>query len=132
MEFLKEVLGEALYGQVETAVKAYNEKPENKDKQINIGNLASGEYVGKGKYDTLLAEKGNLETQVKTLNTTIGELKKNNKDNEDLQTKIGNLEKDLIQQQEEKAAPAKAAHAGIQRQRAGCQHDSQRNPEAQE
>ena len=101
MEFLKEVLGEALYGQVETAVKAYNEKPENKDKQINIGNLASGEYVGKGKYDTLLAEKGNLETQVKTLNTTIGELKKNNKDNEDLQTKIGNLEKDLIQQQEE-------------------------------
>ena len=38
MEFLKEVLGEALYGQVETAVKAYNEKPENKDKQINIVN----------------------------------------------------------------------------------------------
>lgn len=101
MEFLKAVLGEELYGQVETAVKAYNEKPENKDKQVNVGNLSSGEYVGKGKYDTLLAEKGNLETQLKTLNTTIEDLKKNHKDNEDLQTKIGNLEKELKQQQGE-------------------------------
>lgn len=101
MEFLKDVIGAELYGQVETAVKAYNENPENKDKQVNIGNLSSGEYVGKGKYDTLLAEKGNLETQINTLNKTIGDLKKNNKDNEDLQTKIGDLEKELRQQQDE-------------------------------
>lgn len=101
MEFLKDVIGAELYEQVETAVKAYNENPENKDKQVNIGNLSSGEYVGKGKYETLLAEKGNLETQINTLNKTIGDLKKNNKDNEDLQTKIGDLEKELRQQQDE-------------------------------
>ena len=75
MDFLKDVLGEELFGQVAKVVKEHNEKPENKEKQVNIVNLAAGEYVGKGKYDTLSAEKTNLETQIKTLNTTIGELK---------------------------------------------------------
>ena len=101
MDFLKDVLGEELFGQVAKVVKEHNEKPENKEKQVNIVNLAAGEYVGKEKYDTLSAEKTNLETQIKTLNTTIGELKKGNQDNAELQTKITNLENDLKNQQKE-------------------------------
>ncbi len=91
MEFLKEVLAEELYKQVETAVTAHNAKPENKDKQMKLADLGSGQYVNKGKYDAAVAEKENLEGQIKTLNTTIGDLKKNNADNETLQTTIAVL-----------------------------------------
>ena len=49
MDFLKDVLGEELFGQVAKVVKEHNEKPENKEKQVNIVNLAAGEYVGKGR-----------------------------------------------------------------------------------
>lgn len=48
MEFLKTILGEELYKQVETALNTYNGDEANKDKQIKLANLASGEYVGKG------------------------------------------------------------------------------------
>lgn len=99
MEFLKEVLAEELYKQVETAVTAHNAKPENKDKQMKLADLGSGQYVDKGKYDAAVAEKENLEGQIKTLNTTIGDLKKNNADNETLQTTIANLQGELKKQQ---------------------------------
>lgn len=99
MEFLKEVLAEELYKQMETAVTAYNAKPENKDKQMKLADLGSGQYVDKGKYDAAVAEKENLEGQIKTLNTTIGDLKKNNADNETLQTTIANLQGELKKQQ---------------------------------
>lgn len=99
MEFLKEVLGEELYKQVETAVNAHNGNPENKDKQVKLANLSTGQYVDKGKYDTVVAEKGNLEGQIKTLNTTITGMKKDNEDNETLQTTITNLQSELAKQQ---------------------------------
>lgn len=92
MEFLKKILGEELYKQFETAVNAHNGKPENKDKQIKIANLGSGEYVGKGKYDTLEAEKNNLSGQIKDLNNTIETLKNGNKDNQKLQETITDLQ----------------------------------------
>lgn len=76
MEFLKDILGEDLYKQVSDTVNAYNGKPENKDKQVKLADLGSGQYVDKGKYDTAVAEKENLAGQIKTLNTTIGDLKK--------------------------------------------------------
>ena len=53
MDFLKEILGETLFEQVFKAINEYNGNEANKDKQVKIGNLASGEYVGKGKYDAL-------------------------------------------------------------------------------
>ena len=91
MEFLKDILGEDLYKQVSDTVNAYNGKPENKEKQVKIADLGSGQYVDKGKYDTAVAEKENLAGQIKTLNTTIGDLKKNNADNETLQNTIADL-----------------------------------------
>jgi len=72
---------------------------ENKDKQVKLADLGSGQYVDKGKYDTAVAEKENLAGQIKTLNTTIGDLKKNNADNETLQTTIANLQGELKKQQ---------------------------------
>ena len=99
MEFLKDILGEDLYKQVSDTVNAYNGKPENKDKQVKLADLGSGQYVDKGKYDTAAAEKENLAGQIKTLNTTIGDLKKNNADNETLQTTIANLQGELKKQQ---------------------------------
>lgn len=98
---LEKLLGEELYGQVKAKMDEVNSKEPDKLKHVRYADLSEGEYVSKNKYDTLLAEKGNLETQINTLNTTINDLKKNNKDNEDLQTKIGNLEKDLKHQQGE-------------------------------
>lgn len=106
MEFLKEILGDA-YTTVETAINAYNAKPENKDKQIKLGNLANGEYVGRGKYDSLEAEKKNLETQITTLNSTIKNLKDGNKDNEELQNTINTLNADIKKLKDEAVITAK-------------------------
>lgn len=88
MEFLKEILGEDLYKQLETKVNDYNGKAENKEKQIKIANLGTGEYVSKSKYDTLQTDLDNTKTSLNTANTTIADLKKNNGDNADLQAKI--------------------------------------------
>ena len=53
MEFLKEILGEELYSQVESKINEYNGADANREKQIKLANLGSGEYVGKGKFDSL-------------------------------------------------------------------------------
>lgn len=101
MEFLKEILGEELYKQVETALNAYNGNEANKDKQIKLANLGSGEYVGKGKYDTLQALLDGKTTELDTANGLIAELKKGTKGNEDLQGKITGYETQVQQLQAE-------------------------------
>lgn len=63
--FLKDALGDQ-YAAFETAINTYNAIPDNKDKQIKLGNLATGEYVSKAKYDTLEAEKENYKGQLTT------------------------------------------------------------------
>ena len=42
MEFLREILGEELYKQLETAINAYNGNEANKDHPVKIGNLGGG------------------------------------------------------------------------------------------
>lgn len=96
---LEELLGEELYKQVKEKIDAANANEPDKLKHIRYADLSEGEYVSKGKYDTAVAEKENLAGQVKTLNTTIGDLKKNNADNETLQTTIANLQGELKKQQ---------------------------------
>lgn len=101
MEFLKEILGEELYKQVETALNAYNGNEANKDKQIKLANLGSGEYVGKGKYDSLQALLDGKTTELDTANGLIADLKKGTKGNEDLQGKITGYETQVQQLQAE-------------------------------
>lgn len=97
MEFLKEILGEELFKQLETAVNAYNSNEANKDKQIKLANLGSGEYVGKGKYDALQALLDGKTTELDTANGLIAKLKKGTKDNEDLQGEIDGYEQQVQQ-----------------------------------
>lgn len=101
MEFLKEILGEELFKQVETAVNAYNGSEANKDKQIKLANLGGGEYVGKGKYDALQAQLDGKSTELDTANGLIAELKKGTKGNEELQGKITGYETQVQQLQAE-------------------------------
>ena len=92
MDFLKEILGEELYAQVAEKINAHNGNEANKDKQIKIANLATGEYVGKGKHDALQALFDGQKTELDTANNLIAELKKGTKGNEELQGKITGYE----------------------------------------
>lgn len=97
MEFLKEILGEELFKQFETAINAYNGNEANKDKQVKLANLGGGEYVGKGKYDALQAQLDGKTTELDTANGLIAKLKKGTKDNEDLQGEITGYEQQVQQ-----------------------------------
>lgn len=101
MEFLKEILGEELYAQIAEKLNAYNGDEANKDKQIKLANLGSGEYVGKGKYDALQALLDGKTTELDTANGLIAELKKGTKGNEELQGKITTYEGQIQQLQEQ-------------------------------
>ena len=101
MEFLKEILDEELYKQLETAVNAYNGNEANKDKQVKLANLGGGEYVGKGKYDALQAQLDGKDKELTTANGLIAELKKGTKGNEELQGKITGYEAQVQQLQAE-------------------------------
>lgn len=92
MEFLKELLGEELYAQLESKINEHNGNEANKDKQIKIGNLGTGEYVGKGKYDALQELVNGKETELKSANDLIAELKKATKGNEEMQKKFTDYE----------------------------------------
>lgn len=103
MEFLKEILGEELYRQIEEKINAHNGNEANKEKQIKIGNLGSGEYVGKGKHDSEIEKLNALlsgkDTELQTANDLIAELKKGTKGNEELQGKITGYESQVAQLQ---------------------------------
>ena len=96
MEFLKVVLGEELYKQFEEKVNAHNGAEANKENQIKIGNLGTGEYVGKGKYDSEIEKLNTLisgkENELTTANNLIAELKAGTKGNDELQGKITGYE----------------------------------------
>lgn len=99
MDFLKAILDGELFAKLETAINAYNGNPENKDKQIKLGNLGGGEYIGKGKYDALQELLTGKQTELDTANGLIAQLKKGTKDNEDLQGKIAGYESTVQQLQ---------------------------------
>ena len=103
MEFLKEILGEELYKQFEEKVNAYNGNEVNKDKQVKLANLSSGEYVGKGKYDALDELLKGKTTELDTANGLIAELKKGTKGNEELQGKITGYETQVADLQKQLA-----------------------------
>lgn len=101
MEFLKEVLGEELFNQMVEKINTHNGNEANQNNQIKIGNLGSGEYVGKGKYDALNELLKGKETELTTANGLIAELKKGTKGNEELQGKITTYETQVADLQAE-------------------------------
>jgi hypothetical protein len=103
MDFLKEILGDDLFNQVAEKINAHNGDEANKDKQIKIGNLGAGEYVGKGKYDALVEQMTGKQTELDTANGLIAELKKGTKGNEELQGKINGYEAQVADLQKQLA-----------------------------
>lgn len=99
MEFLKDILGEELYSQFTEKVNAYNGSEANKDKQVKIGNLGTGDYIGRGKFEALQELLSGKETELKSANDLIAQLKKDTKGNEDLQKKIGDYDAQVAQLQ---------------------------------
>lgn len=95
MDFLKTVLGDELFAQVTEKINAHNGDDANKEKQIKIGNLAGGDYVGKGKHDALQALLDGKTTELQQANDLIAQLKKDSKGNEEMQGKITNYEQQV-------------------------------------
>lgn len=105
MDFLKAILGDELYASVEAKINEHNGNDANKENQIKIGNLGSGEYIAKGKHDN---EVSNLKTELEgkitelgTANSLIADFKKNSKGNEEMQGKIKGYETQVEQLQKE-------------------------------
>lgn len=107
MEFLKEILGEELFGKIEAKINEHNGNEANKDKQIKIGNLGSGDYVAKGKHDSEIERLNALltskTTELDTANGLIADFKKNTKGNEELQGKITSYETQVTELQQQLA-----------------------------
>ena len=102
MDFLREILGEELFAQIAEKINAHNGNEANKDKQIKVANLGSGEYVGKGKHDALQALFDGQKTELEKANGLIAELKKGTKGNEELQGKITNYETVVVPELQKK------------------------------
>lgn len=101
MDFLKEILGEELFKQVAEKINAHNGDEANKDNQIKIGNLGSGEYVSQGKYTALQEALNGKDAEITNANNLIAELKKASKGNEEMQAKFSNYEAENARLQEE-------------------------------
>ena len=92
MEFLKEILGEELFNKFTEKVNEYNGNEANKDKQLKLVNLNTGDYVSKLKFDDISQQLSGKQTELDTANGLIEELKKGTKGNEELQGKITGYE----------------------------------------
>lgn len=110
MDFLKEILGDELFAQVKEKIDAHNGAEENKEKQIKIANLGSGQYVSKDKFGSKESELASKVAELGEANKLIETLKKGTKDNEGLQTKITEYESQIATLQAQvKEAQIKAA-----------------------
>ena len=103
MEFLKQVLGDDLFAQIKGKVDEWNADEKNKDKNVKLANLAGGEYVSKGKFDSLGEQLTGKQSEIDAANKLIEELKKSTKGNEDLQTKITGYETQVEELQKQLA-----------------------------
>ena len=101
MDFLKAIYGDKAltFDELVTAINAHNGDEANKENQLKIGNLGGGEYVSKGKYDSLQALLDGKTTELENANGLIAELKKGTKGNEDLQGKVAAYETQVAQLQ---------------------------------
>ena len=92
MEFLQEVLGDELFKQCVEKINAHNGNEANKDKQIKLENINSGNYVSKLKYEDVVQQLSGKDAEIANANSLIAELKKASKGNEEMQQKFSDYE----------------------------------------
>ena len=86
---LKTVLGDDLFNQVKAKVEA----DPNKDKiRIENVDIESGNYIPKSKFNEVNEALKTANTEIATRDTQLADLKKSAKGNEDLLTKINELQ----------------------------------------
>ena len=95
MDWLKEILGEEFFAKFAEKINAWNGNDANKEKQIKIANLSTGDYIGKGKYEALETEHNSKIAELTAANKMIDDFKKANKGNEEMQGKIAAYEKQV-------------------------------------
>lgn len=100
---LEELLGSELYAQVQAAIDKANEGETDKLKRHRYADLSEGGYVAKDKYTDLEASLTGKQSELDKANSLIEELKKSNKGNEELQTKITGYETEIKDLQAENA-----------------------------
>lgn len=98
MEFLKGVLSEETYTKLEAELK------DKKD--VKLGNLATGEYVNKAKYDEAVANTTHLQSELSKRTNDLTELQKNSKLTEEEKKELDTL-KNLSKSFDEKLKEAK-------------------------
>jgi hypothetical protein len=84
MEFLKDVLGDELYGQVEGALRG--------NERIKLANLADGGYVSKDKFSAESEKLKEAQRQLLERDTQLSELRESAAGNDELQDTIRKLE----------------------------------------
>jgi len=124
MEFLREILGEELYAQVEAKINQHNGNEANKDKLVKLANLAGGEYVGKGKYDSEIEKLNGMltgkQTELDTANGLIANLEKAAKGNAEMQGQFDAYKTQVQQLQEQLAETKRSAALKVGLIEAGC------------
>ena len=92
MDFLKTILGDELYSQVEEKINAHNGNEANKDSLIKLANLSEGKYTSTDKYNALEGEKNGIQSKLTEAEQLIADLKKSNKGDEALQQRVKDYE----------------------------------------
>lgn len=98
---LEELLGADLFAQVQAKLDEVNGNEPDKLKHVRYADLSEGEYVGKGKHDALQAKYDGQTQELTAAQELIAELKKGNKGNDQLQSKITEYEGQMQQLQAE-------------------------------
>lgn len=97
MEFLKKLLGDDLFAQVEAKINEHNAAEKDESKHIKIANLGEGGYVSRDKYAALETEKGSIQEQLTAAQQIVEDYKKSSKGDEAAQQKITEYETKVSQ-----------------------------------
>lgn len=97
MEFLKTVLGQELFAQVEAKINEHNAAEKDESKHIKIANLGEGGYVSKDKHSALETEKNSIQEQLTAAQQLVDDYKKSSKNDKAAQQKITEYETKVTQ-----------------------------------
>lgn len=97
MDFLKTLLGQELFAQVEAKINEHNAAEKDESKHIKIANLGDGGYVSKDKHTALETEKNSIQEQLTAAQKIVEDYKKSSKDDETAQQKIADYENKVTQ-----------------------------------